>query len=74
MHVQLLFHPLQEATVKAINQHQVKGQTPDPSLIQDPNMKRLVEKFDLMEEMFGNKAKGQVEANKQVVAFFAYTL
>ena len=30
-------------------------------------MKNLVEKFNLMEEMFGNKAAGQVEANNQVV-------
>lgn len=60
--------------MKAINQNQVKGQTPDPNLIQDPNMKRLVEQFNLMEEMFGKKAKGQVEAKKQVVALFAYTL
>jgi len=29
-------------------------------------MRHLVEKFNLMEEMFGNKAAGQVEANKQV--------
>ena len=54
------------ATVKAINQNQMKGQTPDPQLIQDPDMRHLVEKFNLMEEMFGNKAAGQVEANKQV--------
>ncbi|KAL3133562.1 hypothetical protein ABBQ38_007410 [Trebouxia sp. C0009 RCD-2024] len=65
VHIQLLFHPLQEATVKAINQHQMQGQTPDPNLIEDPDMRRLVNKFNLMEEMFGNKAKGQVEANKQ---------
>ena len=51
----------------------MKGQTPDPNLIQEPNMRRLVEEFDLMEEMFGKKAKGQVEANKQVAAFFAGT-
>ena len=44
----------------------MKGQTPDPQLIQDPDMRHLVEKFNLMEEMFGNKAAGQVEANKQV--------
>lgn len=64
--VQLLFHPLHEATVKAVNQHQMKGKTPDPNLIQDPEMKHLVEKFNLMEEMFGKKASGQAEANKQV--------
>lgn len=64
-HIQLLFHPLLPATVKAINQNQMKGQTPDPQLIQDPDMRHLVEKFNLMEEMFGNKAAGQVEANKQ---------
>ena len=64
--MQLLFHPLLPATVKAINQNQMKGQTPDPQLIQDPDMRHLVEKFNLMEEMFGNKAAGQDEANKQV--------
>jgi hypothetical protein len=64
--MQLLFHPLLPATVKAINQNQMRGQTPDPRLIQDPDMRHLVEKFNLMEEMFGNKAAGQVEANKQV--------
>ncbi len=64
--MQLLFHPLPPATVKAINKNQMKGQTPDPQLIQDPEMRHLVEKFNLMEEMFGNKAAGQVEANKQV--------
>ncbi len=65
-HLQLLFHPLLPETVKAINQHQMKGATPDPHLIKDPEMQHLVEKFNLMEEMFGNKAAGQVEANKQV--------
>ena len=64
--VQLLFHPLDPSDVEAINQQQMKGGTPDPSLIQDPEIRRLTEKFNLMEEMFGNKAAGQVEANKQV--------
>ncbi len=64
--LQLLFHPLSPATVKAINQNQRKGQTPDPTLIQNPKVRELVEKFNLMEEMFGKKAAGQVEANKQV--------
>ena len=65
--LQLLFHPLDPSDVKAINQQQMKGGTPDPSLIQDPEIRRLTEKFNLMEEMFGNKAAGQVEANKQVL-------
>jgi len=45
--MQLLFHPLLPATVKAINQNQMRGQTPDPRLIQDPDMRHLVEKFNL---------------------------
>ena len=44
----------------------MKGKTPDPNLIQDSEMKHLVEKFNLMEEMFGKKASDQAEANKQV--------
>lgn len=64
--VQLLFHPLHEATVKAVNHNQMKGKTADPNLIQDYEMKHLVEKFNLMEEMFGKKASDQMEANKQV--------
>ncbi len=64
--MQLLFHPLHPATVKAINHNQMKGKTPDPNLIQDSKMKHLVEKFDLMEEMFGKKASDQAKANKQV--------
>ena len=64
--LQLLFHPLHPETVKAVNQHQMKGKTPDPNLIQDSEMKHLVEKFNLMEEMFGKKASDQAEANKQV--------
>ena len=66
MCVQLLFHPLHEATVKAVNQNQMKGKTPDTNLIQDSEMKHLVEKFNLMEEMFGKKASDQTAANKQV--------
>lgn len=64
--VQLLFHPLHKATAKAVNQNQMKGKTADPNLIQDSEMKHLVEKFNLMEEMFGKKASDQMEANKQV--------
>ena len=66
MFLQLLFHPLHPATVKAVNQNQMKGKTPDTSLIQDSEMRHLVEKFNLMEEMFGKKASDQSEANKQV--------
>lgn len=64
--LQLLFHPLDPSDVKRINQQQMKGGTPDPNLIQDAEIRRLTERFNLMEEMFGNKAAGQVEANKQV--------
>ena len=56
--LQLLWHPLDPSDVKAINQHQMKGKTPDPALIKDPKIRELTEKFNLMEEMFGNKASG----------------
>ena len=70
--LQLLFHPLDPSDVKRINQQQMKGGTPDPNLIQDPEIRRLTEKFNLMEEMFGNKAAGQVEANKQVCSCLCF--
>lgn len=67
--LQLLFHPLDPSDVKAINENQMKGRQPDPSLIRDPQIRRLTDQFNLMEEMFGNKAtSGQGEANKQVSA------
>ena len=71
--LQLLFHPLLPETVRAINEGQRQGASPDPTLIKDPEMRQLVEHFNLMQEMFGNKAAGQVEANKQIQRTFDVT-
>lgn len=58
VHVQLTFHNLSAASVKAINQVETDGGKPTPELIQDYDVRRLVEKHDLMEEMFARKDGG----------------
>lgn len=56
--MQLTFHNLSAASVKAINQVETDGGKPTPELIQDYDVRRLVEKHDLMEEMFARKDGG----------------
>lgn len=55
------------ASVQAINKVQMEGSRPNADLIQETDVRRLVEKYDLMSEMFdrkdaGNKGTGAAAA------------
>ena len=65
--LQLTFHTLSADSVKAINKAQMEGGRPRPDLIKEADVRGLVDRFDLWDEMFkrkdgGNKGTGAAAA------------
>ncbi|KAK9800178.1 hypothetical protein WJX73_004159 [Symbiochloris irregularis] len=68
-HIQLTFRTLSVDSVKAINKVQMEGGRPSADLIKEQDVRHLVEKYDLMHEMFsrkdaGNKGTGAAAAEE----------